>query len=79
MLPAQAYPLLVILYYDYVLTLPPEIKFLWPPHNKQGWFTLACLLNRYIPVLGHVPFAMSYFVPGSFPVRSSSCIEASSV
>ncbi|KAH9954554.1 hypothetical protein BGW80DRAFT_1258670 [Lactifluus volemus] len=35
----------VILYYNYVLTLPQEIEFLWPP---RGWFTLACLLNRYL-------------------------------
>ncbi|KAI0272850.1 hypothetical protein BGY98DRAFT_1066860, partial [Russula aff. rugulosa BPL654] len=58
-----------MLYYDYLLTLPQEIQFLWPPHNKQGWFTLACLLNRYIPMIGVIPVAISYF----FPVNPSVC------
>ncbi|KAI0246875.1 hypothetical protein BJV78DRAFT_93988 [Lactifluus subvellereus] len=58
----------VISYYDYALTLPREIQFLWPPHNKLGWFTLACLLNRYLPVFGQVPIVISYFVPGSLSV-----------
>jgi Family of unknown function (DUF6533) len=65
----------VILYYDYVLTLPREIEFLWPPHNKQGWFTLACLLNRYLPFFGHVPLVMTYFVPGEVSVRPLSSFE----
>ncbi|KAH9963064.1 hypothetical protein BJV74DRAFT_799741 [Russula compacta] len=51
-----------ILYYEYLLTLPREIQFLWPPHNKLGWFTFACLLNRYLPVLGHIPILASYFM-----------------
>jgi len=46
---------LVILYYDYILTLSWEIEFLWPPYNKQGWFTVACLLNHYITVVGYIP------------------------
>ncbi|KAI0246878.1 hypothetical protein BJV78DRAFT_94089 [Lactifluus subvellereus] len=58
----------VILYYDYALTLPREIQFLWPPHNKLGWFTLTCLLNRYLPIFGHIPFVILYFVPGNFLV-----------
>jgi len=58
----------VILYYDYILTLHREIRFLWPPHNKQGWFTMACLLNRYIPVLGYLPLVVSYFITLDFPL-----------
>ncbi|KAH9054534.1 hypothetical protein EDB87DRAFT_1689269 [Lactarius vividus] len=54
-------PPLAILYYDYLLTLPLEIQYLWYP-NKLGWFTIACLLNRYLPVLGHIPLAVSYMV-----------------
>ncbi|KAI0246886.1 hypothetical protein BJV78DRAFT_95391 [Lactifluus subvellereus] len=59
-----------ILYYDYVLTLPREIQFLWPPHNKLGWFTLACLLNRYLPVFGYLPVVLSYiqFAPRGSPL-----------
>jgi Family of unknown function (DUF6533) len=59
----------VILYYDYALTLSREIQFLWPPHNKQGWFTMACLLNRYLPLLGHLPLVISYLFPGKVSVR----------
>ncbi|KAI0245619.1 hypothetical protein BJV78DRAFT_277528 [Lactifluus subvellereus] len=58
---------IVLLYYDYALTLSREIQFFWPPHNKQGWFSLTCLLNRYIPVFGYLPFVVSYCVPESFP------------
>ena len=63
---------LVMLYYDYLLTLPREIQLLWPPHNKQGWFTLACFLNRYLPVIGLMPIAASYFVSVNPEVRPSS-------
>ncbi|KAH8979738.1 hypothetical protein EDB92DRAFT_1954688 [Lactarius akahatsu] len=49
-------PPLAILYYDYLLTLPLEIQYLWHP-NKLGWFTVACLLNRYLPIFGHIPLA----------------------
>ena len=62
---------LVVLYYDYILTLPREIEFLWPPHNKQGWFTMACLLNRYIPIVGYLPSVVSYFISLDIHVRSS--------
>jgi len=54
----------VILFYDYALTLDREIQFLWPPHNRQSWFTFGCLLNRYLPLLGHIPFFVTFFVPG---------------
>jgi len=56
----------VVLFYDYLLTLPREILFLWRPRNKQGWFTSACLLNRYIPVLGSIPVVVSYFIHVDF-------------
>lgn len=61
---------LAILYYDYLLTLPWEIQFLWSP-GKQRWFTVACLLNRYLSVFGYIPLAVSYF-KGDPPVRASS-------
>ncbi|KAI0290245.1 hypothetical protein BC826DRAFT_1106593 [Russula brevipes] len=64
----------VLLYYDYLLTLPREILYLWPPHNKQGWFTAACLLNRYVPVLGHIPVVVSYFIPMNTRLPGSSYV-----
>jgi hypothetical protein len=63
---------LVLLYYDYMLTLPREIQFLWPPHNKQGWFTLAFFINRYVPLIGFLPIAVSLFIPVNPAVRPSS-------
>ncbi|KAH9953073.1 hypothetical protein BC827DRAFT_1250682 [Russula dissimulans] len=57
----------VILYYDYMLTLDRKIRFLWPPHNKQEWFTAAFLLNRYISIFGYLPFVVSYFITLDFP------------
>jgi Family of unknown function (DUF6533) len=60
---------LAMLYYDYLLTLHREIQFLWPPHNKQGWFTLACFLNRYLPLIGLMPITVSYFIPINPTVR----------
>ena len=51
---------LAILYYDYLLTLPWEIQFLWSSGKQQGWVTVACLLNRYLPLFGHIPLAVSY-------------------
>ena len=71
------YGFLVVLYYDYFLTLPREIMFLWPPHNKQGWFTFGCLLNRYVPVLGTIPVVVSYLIPVDLEVRLSSFFEVS--
>ncbi|KAH9953074.1 hypothetical protein BC827DRAFT_1273858 [Russula dissimulans] len=65
---------MVILYYDYMLTLNREIELLWPPHNKQGWATTACLLNRYISVLGYLPLVVSFFIPLDFPLFDRSCV-----
>jgi len=69
-----AWDFLVILYYDYILALDREIDFLWPPHNKCRWFTAACLLNRYISVLGYLPLVVSFFITLDFPVRLSSAM-----
>ncbi|KAH9953184.1 hypothetical protein BC827DRAFT_167231 [Russula dissimulans] len=59
---------IVILYYDYILTLPREIEFLWLSHNKRGWFTTACLLNRYVPVLGYLPTVVEHFITLNSPL-----------
>jgi len=67
---------LVLLFYDYILTLDREIQFLWPPHNKRGWFTAVCLVNRYISIFGYLPFVVSYFITLDFPVRPSSVRRA---
>jgi len=61
-----------MLYYDYMLTLHREIQLLWPPHNEQGWFTLAFFINRYIPLIGVLPIVVSYFIRLNTAVRPSS-------
>ncbi|KAI0260294.1 hypothetical protein BC834DRAFT_973553 [Gloeopeniophorella convolvens] len=57
----------VILYYDFVLTSSSEIRFFWPPHNKQGWGTFAFLLNRYLSFFGYIPMLISFFGRGHSP------------
>lgn len=59
-------PPVAILYYDYLLTLQWEIQFLWSP-GKQGLFTVACLLNRYLPVFGHIPLAVAHMTQRDLP------------
>ncbi|KAI0260293.1 hypothetical protein BC834DRAFT_973552 [Gloeopeniophorella convolvens] len=54
-----------ILYYDYLLTISREIRFVWPPVNKLGWVTSVYFLNRYLSILGHAPLLSSYFIRGN--------------
>ena len=44
-----------ILYYGYILTLPMEIDRYWRA-GSFTWASIVFLANRYIAVLGHVPF-----------------------
>jgi hypothetical protein len=44
----------VILYYDYLLTLNDEIRFLWPA-KRLTVMTSVYYMNRYITLLGHLP------------------------
>ncbi|KAI0271173.1 hypothetical protein BGY98DRAFT_204646 [Russula aff. rugulosa BPL654] len=69
-------PAAVMLYYDYFLTLHREIQFLWPPHNKQRPFTLACIINRYVPMIGVLPVVMSYFIRVNPAVRPCEGLHA---
>ncbi|KAN0136123.1 hypothetical protein V8E53_005983 [Lactarius tabidus] len=46
-------------YFNSITNLAPLVQFLWSPGN-QGWLTLACLINRYLPLFGHIPLAVSY-------------------
>ena len=73
----STYWFLVMLYYEYLLTLSREIQFLWPPHNKLGWFTFVCLLNRYLPLFGQIPVFLPYLIAASSNVRRLSWFEVS--
>lgn len=44
---------------EYFITLSSEIKHYWPPRNRFTLVTFCFLLNRYLPLLGHVPFILS--------------------
>lgn len=60
---------IVILYYDYLVTLPIEIQYIWPkPSSKSSiWF----FVNRYIPIFGNIPILLSSFA--SATAREQSC------
>jgi hypothetical protein len=45
----------VILYYDYFLTLSWEVDRFWHP-RPHTWASIVFFANRYIALLGHVPF-----------------------
>ena len=50
----------VLLYYDYLLTLPDEVDRLW--HRRPySWASIVFFANRYIALLGHVPFVYSVY------------------
>jgi hypothetical protein len=59
--------LLVILYYDYLLTLPLECSRYWGSRITlaSGFF----YLNRYLALLGHIPVVFRYFWTSSYPDR----------
>ncbi|KAH9954762.1 hypothetical protein BC827DRAFT_1240949 [Russula dissimulans] len=54
---------LVILFYDYALTLSCEVEYFWPHQNRVGWVPCIFLFTRYFSVLGHVPILI-VLVPG---------------
>ena len=50
----------VLLYYDYLLTLSNEVDRLW--HRRpHSWASIVFFANRYIALLGHVPFVYSVY------------------
>ncbi|KAI9432956.1 hypothetical protein H4582DRAFT_1018439 [Lactarius indigo] len=52
---ASAVSCYLILYYDYFLTLSKEIDRFWHP-RPHTWASIIFFANRYIALLGHVPF-----------------------
>jgi len=49
-----------LLYYDYFLTLPKEIERFWHP-GPYSWASIVFFANRYIALVGHVPFVYSVY------------------
>ncbi|KAI0065300.1 hypothetical protein BV25DRAFT_161197 [Artomyces pyxidatus] len=62
---------LVILYYDWLLTLEPEIDLYWPPKHSLGWVSSFFLLNRYLSLFGHIPVARSLATWGNLKLSDT--------
>jgi hypothetical protein len=50
----------VLLYYDYFLTLSDEVDRFWHP-GPHSWASIIFFANRYIALLGHLPFVWSVY------------------
>jgi hypothetical protein len=50
----------VILYYDYLLTLPAEVDRFWRP-RPHTWASTLFLVLRYVALLGHAPLFVRLF------------------
>lgn len=50
---------LVLLYYDYLLTLAHEIEYIWFSQRFWSLPSVIFFLNRYIGLLTHAAFAVS--------------------
>jgi hypothetical protein len=63
----------VLLYYDYLLTLPDEVDRLWHT-GPQSWASIVFFLNRYLALVGHIPFVWNVYADpcktGVGPIRS---------
>jgi len=52
--------MIVVLYYDYVLTFSMEVQRFWPQRGFS-WAVFFFYLNRYLSLLGHIPLVIEYF------------------
>ena len=59
----------VILYYDYLLTLPDEITFFW--RRKRSSVSILFFLNRYLPMASNVLVFFMNFGSWSQEVNSA--------
>ncbi|KZV68341.1 hypothetical protein PENSPDRAFT_687316 [Peniophora sp. CONT] len=58
---------LVILIYEYAVTLEREVKLYWPPRHRVGWVSSVFLINRYLSLFGHIPILYSMLGHRSLP------------
>lgn len=66
---ASAASCYLILYYDYFLTLSKEVDRFWHP-GPHTWASIIFFANRYIALLGHVPFLYIVFADPCRTVHS---------
>ncbi|KAJ3527987.1 hypothetical protein NMY22_g9578 [Coprinellus aureogranulatus] len=50
-----------LLYYDYFLTFTREVEWFWLASYKFSWASLFFFANRYMSVLGHIPYIYEFF------------------
>lgn len=61
-------PRTALLYYDFALTMPLEVKHFWG--RRLSWPSALFFLNRYFSVVSHVPIVYKDFGNPSKLVRS---------
>ncbi|KAF9534350.1 hypothetical protein CPB83DRAFT_330507 [Crepidotus variabilis] len=64
---------LVLLYYDYALTLSDEIERFWVAKPKLTIASALFYTNRYLSLFGHLPNLLEYFWTSSNPRRVTVC------
>jgi hypothetical protein len=63
----------VILYYDYLLTLPLEIQRFWTLRTFS-WATFFFFFNRYLAILGHIPvILLTFWNSADLAYKSNIC------
>ena len=65
----------VILYYEYLLTLPEEVHYFW--RKRRTLVTILFFLNRYLNLLVNVPLILQTFGTWSDEVRQIDLIRQS--
>ena len=65
----------VILYYEYLLTLPEEVQYFW--RKRRTPVTILFFLNRYLNLLVNVPLILQTFGTWSDEVRQIYSIRRS--
>lgn len=64
----------VLLYYDYFLTLSDEVDRFWH-RGPHSWGSIIFFANRYLALLGHLPFVVSVYIdPCKIGVGSVCCL-----
>ncbi len=53
--------MIVVFYYDFALTMPQEIKYIWS--SKLTLINVLVIALRYFTVFGYIPVLVLTFVP----------------
>ncbi|KAH6913312.1 hypothetical protein BKA70DRAFT_1397349 [Coprinopsis sp. MPI-PUGE-AT-0042] len=63
-----------LLYYDYFLTLPREVAWVWQAPRKCSWMTIIFYINRYLLLVGQPIVLFRSFWPSSDLDRLPVCV-----